>query len=108
MQSKVIKTDFSTNFEIMVSFPYLFMMFEFGKIPPQQWGLKISVQPREFSHYNTGRGEHLINSIVEAEFRIQSQTRSDLEELEGSWKQGQLGALQGFLFLGTDLQKKKN
>jgi len=54
----------------MVSFPYLFMMFELGKIPPQQWGLKISVQPREFSHDNTGRGEHLINSRIEAEFRI--------------------------------------
>jgi len=87
------------------------MVFELGKILSQQLGLRISVQPREFSHYNTRLQGRLINSRKEVEFRIQSKTRLDLEGLtycEGeSWKQSQWGALQGFLFQELNLQKKR-
>ena len=102
MQSRVIRTDFYTNFRRNVSFPYLFLILNLVRHHLNSEGTKPHFNLENFVIITQGEEKHLINPRIEAKFQIQSQTGSNMGGLtyfeEGSWKWSQLGALQGFPF----------
>jgi len=102
MQSRAIRTNFHTNFKKKVSFPYLFLILNLARYHLNSEGTKPQFNLENFVIITQGEEKHPINPRIEVEFRIQSQTGSNMGGLtyfeEGSWKWNQLEALQVFPF----------
>jgi len=74
MQSRIIITNFYTNFRRKVSFPYLFLILNLVRHHLNSEGTKPQFNIENFVIITQEEEKHLINPKIEAEFQIQSQT----------------------------------